>query len=141
MNVMLDVGAKLVLASDVCPLAATADLYAVETILHARLATYQLSEPLPTPHMTAIRACRYTNQDCFRKIHQPECPTNFMRSPSCVDIAAILEAENHAANVLLLKGGTAQVPLWNVIEQGKLHHGVFFYRVNEKRPPTQQPHC
>ena len=47
-----------------------------------------------------------------------------MGCPSGIDVATVLESDDHPADILLLKGGTAQEPLRDVLIQSILQHGV-----------------
>ena len=48
MHISLDVGSQLILTCDMSPLAATADVYAVEAIYGASEPAEHLGEPTPT---------------------------------------------------------------------------------------------
>lgn len=58
MHISLDVGGQLILTCDMSPLAATADVYAVEAIYGSSEAAEHLGEPTPAADMRPASAGR-----------------------------------------------------------------------------------
>lgn len=113
--IVLDVRGQLVLSSDVGTLPATEYLYAVESVLCASEPAQHLGESFPPAYVSTPGTGRYAYDGHVRHIHSPEGSGQLMCCPAAVDITAILEAQDHPADILLFERGTLLVPTRDVI--------------------------
>ena len=132
---MLDVRGKLVFTSDVSPFSVAAHLDMAETVNSSRLFAKQLREPFPSTDVSVLRTCRDTDNNGISQVNSCQRPRELSCSPTCVNVSAVLEAENHSAGILLLERGSPHEPLWDVAVKGELHHGYHYYRVRQKQQP------
>ena len=66
MHIVLDIRRQLMVTSDMCPLAATADLYAVEAVYGSRQVAEDVREPFPASDIRISSAGRYAYNDSIR---------------------------------------------------------------------------
>lgn len=120
--VTLDVGAQLIVTSDVSPLAAARDSDVPEPVLGSGASAQEIEEHLPPACMRVRSTGRNTDDDGVRHVQWGECHGELSDSPPGVDVSPVLEPEDHPVGVPDVEGEPVRLPGRHVLVNGVPYH-------------------